>query len=76
MQEKKEVREMPTVRTSKQWEELVPKKYKLVIMDPDGWDRKNFDWSFNQELITKDEFMNRIARSTIRCGMGMFADKW
>jgi hypothetical protein len=33
-------------------------------MDPDGWDRKNFEYSFNEELITKDEFKTRIMFST------------
>jgi len=30
-----------------------------------GWDRKNFDYSFNQELITKEEFEKRFAVSTV-----------
>lgn len=27
-------------------------------------DRKNYDYSFHQELITKSEFMDRVFKST------------
>ena len=36
----------------------------VKILDPDGWDRKNFEESWN-ELITEDEFMKRLMASTI-----------
>lgn len=35
----------------------------IQILDPDGWDRKNFDVSWN-ELITEDEFCKRLTNST------------
>lgn len=39
----------------------------VEIIDPDGWDRKNFDYSWNKEKITKEEFMQRTnSSSTIR----------
>ena len=56
-------------RTSNEWLSMAPKEWKLVILDPDGWDRKNYDYSFNEELITKDEFMNRVIHSTIMCNV-------
>lgn len=34
------------------------------ILDPDGWDRKNYVESWN-ELITEEEFMTRVFKSTI-----------
>lgn len=51
-------------------DELKPSKdwctqFGHVIMDADGWDRKNYDYSFNQELITSDEYYNRLQMSTI-----------
>lgn len=52
-------------RTSKKW----CKKLNIpldVIWDPDGWDRTNYDYSFNKEKITKQEFINRLSQSTIR----------
>lgn len=41
------------------------KKYsnEVKILDPDGWDRKNFEHSWN-ELITEDEFNRRLCNST------------
>lgn len=54
-------------KTSKEWMELIPEKYKLILLDPDGWDRKNYDYSFNEERITKEQFMDRLAFSTIQC---------
>jgi hypothetical protein len=53
-------------KTSAEWEELVPKKYNLTILDPDGWDRKNFQYSFYEELITKEEFKRRVSSSTVQ----------
>ena len=63
-------------KTSKEWESEIPKKYKVQILDPDGWDRKNFDYSFNQELITKDEFNMRLMFSTISCHKSFFNEQW
>lgn len=63
-------------KTSREWERLAPKEWKLVIMDPDGWDRTNYHYSFDEELITKEEFMNRVSRSTCMCSRTMFEVKW
>lgn len=48
------------LKTSEEW----AKKYTNKIVDPDGWDRENFEYSWYQELITREEFENRAARST------------
>lgn len=48
-------------KTSAQWQSLYP--YPKVL-DPDGWDRKNYDYSWNEELITLEEYKNRCNRST------------
>jgi len=53
------------MKTSKEWFNLLSKPENIVIFDPDGWDRKNFDYSFNEELITKAEYFKRLARSTL-----------
>jgi len=42
------------------------KEYNIKILDPDGWDRKNYDYSFNKEKITRQEFEQRLVRSTVR----------
>lgn len=57
----------PELKTSQQWYDLIPKEFEFGIYDPDGWDRTNYEYSFNQELITKEEFLNRVQRSTCLC---------
>lgn len=66
----KEVQITPTInsedlKTSKEWYELIPVEHGLFIMDPDGWDRSNYDYSFEEEKITKAEFVRRLSYSTI-----------
>jgi len=52
-------------KTSQQWvEELYPVGNPVV--DPDGWDRKDFEYSWYQEPISKDEFEKRLMNSTLR----------
>ena len=59
-------------KTSKEWYELIPKEHKLIILDPDGWGRQNYDYSFNEELITKTQFDVRLSTSTIQCNHSFF----
>jgi len=56
-------------KTSAEWEKLVPIDWGLKILDPDGWDRNNYQYSFHEELITYNEFMNRVFGSTIQCNI-------
>lgn len=55
--------EVELVRTSKDWQELDSSN--TIIMDPDGWDRSNYEYSFNQELITEEEYKHRKLMSTV-----------
>lgn len=50
----------PVLKTSKDWNLI----RQAIIMDPDGWDRKNYDYSFNVELITEEEFNRRLFASS------------
>ena len=52
--------------TSAEWQALI-KEY-IIVMDPDGWDRTPGGWdkSWNQEEITFEEFMKRVAVSTCK----------
>jgi hypothetical protein len=51
------------LKSSKQWhKETCPD---TIILDPDGWDRANYKYSFEQELVTFEEFQQRLSRSTI-----------
>lgn len=63
-------------KTSQQWYEIIPKKYKLVIYDPDGWDRMNYEYSFHEELITTEEFQMRLSNSTCWCDRSFFEYEW
>lgn len=48
-------------KTSADW----AKEVNIMVLDPDGWDRTNYDYSFNQEKITKQEFNIRLVKSTV-----------
>lgn len=37
----------------------------ITILDPDGWDRSKFNFSFNRQRITRSEFESRLMASTI-----------
>jgi len=50
-------------KTSAQWREDYALEWEKIL-DPDWWDRKNYDFSFNQEKITYQEFMDRLSKST------------
>jgi hypothetical protein len=50
------------LKTSKDWYAL---STGYVIMDPDGWDRTNYEYSFNQELISLADYKKRVGRSTV-----------
>ena len=52
---------MEIKKTSAEW---LVEQPELLIIDPDGWDRRNYDWSFNVETITKAQFEERMLRST------------
>ena len=51
------------LKTSAEWHNDGPTG--IIIIDPDGWDRTNYDYSFNQELVTFQEYVARLYRSTI-----------
>lgn len=50
-------------KTSAEWLEHEDFAH-IAILDPDGWNRSNYNYSFNEELISSDEFMQRCIRST------------
>ena len=50
------------LKSAEEW--LATEEYSgLIVMDPDGWDRQNFEESW-AEKITKDEFHARLMLST------------
>jgi hypothetical protein len=48
-------------KTSKEWQSLIKE---IIVLDPDGWDRTNYEYSWEQEEITIQEFFKRVADST------------
>jgi len=53
------------MRSSDEWAKYYADKFEII--DPDGWDRSPEGWneSWNLEMINEEEFMRRVARSTI-----------
>ena len=62
---KSEICDPKELKTSQEWYDIIPKEHNLEIIDPDGWDRTNYEFSFNKERISKDEFDRRLMSSTI-----------
>ena len=52
---------MEDLKTSKEWQELYPEPR---VLDPDGWDRQNFQYSWYEEKITLEEYNKRLITST------------
>ncbi len=50
------------LKTSFEWAAEMPE---INIIDADGWDRKNYTFSYYQEQISKSEFLDRVSRSTV-----------
>lgn len=49
------------LKTSEEWQRLC----KVTILDPDGWDRKNYRYSWCEEKITRSEWERRMLTSTV-----------
>ena len=49
------------LKTSQKWQE----ESDIIVLDPDGWDRKNYMYSWFEEEISLIEFEKRVMTSTI-----------
>lgn len=58
-----------TKKTSQEWQTQYPD---MIVYDPDGWDRKNYQYSWHEELITLEEYNSRVMRSTCMGKVGQF----
>lgn len=63
---------MEELKTSAEWQKLC----KIEVIDPDGWDRQNLQYSWFEEEITREEFVERMLPSTIRAGMPIGENMW
>lgn len=59
-------RNVPDLRTSEQWQAHLRDEF--TVLDPDGWDRADYEYSWKSEIVTEAEFRNRAARSTCKPG--------
>jgi len=55
-----------TRRPSSVWHKLLTVPKGIEILDPDGWDRKHFTYSWEKECITEREYEKRLSVSTLR----------
>jgi hypothetical protein len=51
------------LRTSEDWQKLY---FETEIVDPDGWDRENFQYSWYEERIPYAEYNSRLIQSTVK----------
>ena len=55
-----------TRRPSSVWYEILTVPKGIEILDPDGWNRKDFANSWEKELVTEREYEQRLSVSTLR----------
>ena len=61
-----------TLKTSAQWQNLC----RIDVLDPDGWDRSNYQFSWYEELISRQEFERRLVSSTVQFNRKNILDIW
>jgi hypothetical protein len=59
-------------KTSKEWQILHPE---IKVLDPDGWDRRNFQYSWYEETISFKEYQYRLMGSTCEGAIGKLNNK-
>jgi hypothetical protein len=66
------------MKTSQEWFEDIPEDYGFIILKPNGWDKRDYQFSFHEELITKSHFLMRIQYSVCihRCGLNLSETEW
>ena len=66
-------------KTSIEWLMNIQNHIEFSILDPDGWDRENYQYSFYEERISKEEFLDRLYKSTLdKCNGDLltFLNQW
>ena len=66
-----QLKEKRMLKTSEEWQ----KECTVIILDPDGWDRQNYQHSWYEEKITQSEFEKRMVSSTVKFTKPIFDDK-
>ena len=60
------------LKTSEEWQKQFPN---TKVLDPDGWDRKNYQYSWFEEKITLVEYTTRLYKSSGQCLVTQEEDK-
>jgi len=63
---------MDELKTSEDWQKLC----KITVLDHDGWNRFNYQYSWYEEMISRKEFMQRILMSTCELNANNFKSPW
>lgn len=50
------------LKTSEEWQKFDPE---IKVLDPDGWNRSNYQYSWYEEQITYLEYLKRRSISTV-----------
>lgn len=56
---------MSELKTSEQWFKELSEPKGISLVDTAGWDDLNFDYSWFQEKITKEEYLEKLMYSTV-----------
>ena len=59
-------------KTSAEWYKDI--SHMCEIITPDSWDTDNYEFSWNEELISQDAFINKLLNS--ECSMGEAFNNW
>jgi len=51
------------LKTSEEWQKIYPQ---IKVLNPDGWDRSNFQFSWYREKISNLEYEKRLCSSTVQ----------
>lgn len=60
------------LKTSAEWQKILDD---IIVLDPDGWDRNNFNFSWYEELIFFEEYQKRLIASTCKHKFDIKNDK-
>lgn len=63
---RKNMSDLQELKTAKEWYSEIHEKTNTILVDVDGFDREeNFIYAWNEKLMTKLEYFNRICECTL-----------
>jgi len=58
---------MTDYRTSQDWEQILTENYNITITEHTGWDMDNLTYSYQIELVSREQYLERLANSVMIC---------